>query len=171
MESIRLKLRPAREADFLQLLPLYNKQENMQYILDGRYHWTVREIMQKWELLNAKLGEGFGLQLVLLKESGTIIGEAGILQLDRSVDHIPEIGFMLDTACRGQGLGIEVVKLLLRFAFEELGLSQLRAGVLRENQRSRQLIEKAGFRFLYSTDNPSGKKLDYFEILKPAESA
>lgn len=168
MESKRLKLRPAKEADFLQLLPLYNKQENMQYILDGRYHWTVREIMQKWGLLNAKLEEGIGLQLVSLKESGTIIGEAGILQLDRSVDNIPEIGFMLDTAYRGQGLGKEVVKLLLHFAFEELGLSQLRAGVLRENHRSRQLIEKAGFRFLYTTDSPSGKKLDYFEILKPA---
>lgn len=164
LEGDRLLIRLARDHEFAKLLPIYNCKDNMQYILDGRHVWTEAAIRAKWRSLNARLGEGYGLRVVEEKASGKIIGEAGILLLERSRHQHPELGFMLDKAQRGKGLGSEVVNSLLHFAFDELCLHELRAGVLRANIASRRLLEKSGFCFLYQSQHQAGKPLDYLQI-------
>lgn len=51
-----------------------------------------------------------------------------------------------DPADRGKGFGGEALRLLLRYAFEELNLYRLTAAVPEYNQPALRLFEKAGFR-------------------------
>lgn len=164
IETARLLIRAAQPQDFEQLLPIYNRQENMQYILDGKSEWKREEIISKWQHLNSELTEGIGLRVVIEKASGQVIGEAGILSLERSAGEYLEIGFMLDKAWRGQGLATEVVQALLSHAFEEMNLSSLRASALEENQPSLRLLEKSGFRPVGKVQNGGGKTLLHYEI-------
>jgi RimJ/RimL family protein N-acetyltransferase len=46
----------------------------------------------------------------------------------------------------GKGCGTRAVALCTRFAFEELGLEKLKAGVFAENLSSRRMMEKVGYR-------------------------
>jgi len=164
LESKRLYIRPAEAHDFAGLLPLYNRKANMQYILEGRYRWTEADIRAKWHQLNQRLDDGYGLRIIIEKNTNRLLGEGGILLLERSRDQVPEIGFMLDIAERGKGLGQEVVSCLLEFAFHHLHLPRLRAGVRTDNAASLHLLKKNGFRHLYSISNASGKALDYLEL-------
>lgn len=55
-----------------------------------------------------------------------------------------EIGYLLDPAYWGTGLGIELVRGLLAAAFTELGVARVLAHVEVSNRRSIELLERAG---------------------------
>ena len=57
-----------------------------------------------------------------------------------------ELGFVLARAYWNQGLGTAAARLVTRYAFETLGLADIRAETLRRNHASRRLLEKLGFR-------------------------
>lgn len=49
-------------------------------------------------------------------------------------------------SCRGKGIGTDALMALLRYAFDELGLHRVSMTRLEENERSRKLHEKCGFK-------------------------
>lgn len=167
IESKRLLIRPAVATDFAALQPIYCCKTNMQYILDGRYRWTEADIRVKWHHLNRRLREGYGLRVVIEKERRRLVGEGGILLLERTGGQVPELGFMLDHSVWGRGLGQELVHALVRFAFYDLQLPRLMAGVRPENAASRHLLEKSGFQHAYSTTNALANPLDYLAMASP----
>lgn len=59
-----------------------------------------------------------------------------------------ELGYWLAPPLWGQGLMTEAVQAVMRFGFEVVGLHKIRVGCLAENDGSRRVIEKAGFRFV-----------------------
>jgi len=56
-----------------------------------------------------------------------------------------EIGYWIGEPYWGKGYATEAVKQLTRFAFEELGLLRIYAGVYDYNNASMRVLEKAGF--------------------------
>ena len=73
----------------------------------------------------------------------TFVGEAGMnLSADRFRQG--EVHYSLLPDHWGQGYGTEVVKRLISFGFEDLGLHRIQAGVATENLRSIKVLEKAG---------------------------
>ena len=57
-----------------------------------------------------------------------------------------EVGYTLLPDARGQGYAIEAVRAALEWAIEEHGIRRFRAAVAPDNERSRNLILKLGFR-------------------------
>jgi len=57
-----------------------------------------------------------------------------------------EVGFALARSAWGHGYGSEALGLLIRFAFDTLGLHRLEADVDPENARSLRLLERHGFK-------------------------
>jgi RimJ/RimL family protein N-acetyltransferase len=55
------------------------------------------------------------------------------------------IGYHLRPECWGQGLASEAVERVLRFAFQDLGMSGIHAFALRTNVGSQNVLRKAGF--------------------------
>lgn len=76
---------------------------------------------------------------------GTYIGNAEIFRIDWTA-RSGELGIMIgDRKSRRQGYGREAAEMALRFAFEELGLHRICAGVLSFNEDSIKFFESLGF--------------------------
>ena len=88
---------------------------------------------------------GFGIWTVILKETGHIIGRAG-LNIREGYD-LPELGFVIETALQNQGLAFEVCSAILVYAKKELAFDRLQAFVKKENTASKKLLEKLGFSY------------------------
>lgn len=91
---------------------------------------------------------------VVDKPTGKVIGSAGFV--DRHPDGVDparpddEIGYALSPDFWGRGLMPEAVAELLRFGFEERGLSQIWCGHYEGNEKSKRVVEKCGFRYCRS---------------------
>ena len=91
---------------------------------------------------------GYGLWTVILKETGQIIGRAG-LSIREGYD-FPELGFLIDTAFQKQGYGFEVCNAILKYAREELAFEKVQALADERNVISINLLQKLGF--IYDRD-------------------
>ena len=60
--------------------------------------------------------------------------------------HSAEVGYWLGEAHWGNGYASEALRALTRYAFEELGLRRLSAGVFGHNPASARVLEKVGYR-------------------------
>lgn len=86
---------------------------------------------------------GYGMWTVLEKESGQVIGRAGISW--REGFHLPELGFVIGVPWQKQGYAYEVCSAVLAYAREELGMAQVQALVMEGNEKSAALCERLGF--------------------------
>lgn len=82
---------------------------------------------------------------VARKDTDEAIGICAIKESEPG--HFEECGIGIGTACQGRGYGKEVVALLLKLAFQELGAADFRYGYFQDNARSRQLAEYFGFTY------------------------
>ena len=87
---------------------------------------------------------GFGLFLVMLKETGTPIGICGVLKRDALNDI--DLGFAFLPAYWSRGYAIESAIGVKAWAAVVLGVKRLVAIVLPANAPSIRLLEKIGFR-------------------------
>ena len=76
-------------------------------------------------------------------EAGDEAGEAG------------SVGFSLDPDFQGSGYATEALREVVRLGFEELGLRRIRATADTRNERSWNVLERAGFR---RTERMSGHR-------------
>lgn len=88
---------------------------------------------------------GYGLWTVILKESGRVIGRAGLSV--REGYEMPELGFLIEASCQSQGYGFEVCSGVLKYAQEELKFEKVQALVDERNTISIGLVKKLGFVF------------------------
>lgn len=62
-------------------------------------------------------------------------------------ERVAELGVVIGRAHWGRGMGTCAARLVARYAFDTLGLAELRAELLASNLASRRVLEKTGFRF------------------------
>ena len=95
-----------------------------------------------------------GKHVFALEHHGKVIGSLGIEQYDEQLDPElsslkgREIGYVLAKDYWGQGLMPEAVDAVIRYLFETVKLDFIIAGHFIQNDRSRRVIEKAGFRYV-----------------------
>jgi RimJ/RimL family protein N-acetyltransferase len=58
---------------------------------------------------------------------------------------IAEVSYFLRASARGRGLATRAVRLVSRWAFDELGIERIELRVHPENEASRRVAERAGF--------------------------
>ncbi|MCH5275364.1 MAG: GNAT family N-acetyltransferase [Lachnospiraceae bacterium] len=86
---------------------------------------------------------GFGIWTVLLKETGEIIGRAGLDM--RAGFEEPELGFLIGVPWQGRGLAEEVCQGILFYARAALEFTHVQAMTEPENEVSLMLLNKLGF--------------------------
>ncbi|MBD8112168.1 GNAT family N-acetyltransferase [Priestia megaterium] len=79
------------------------------------------------------------------KENNKLIGTISLFQVLRESLQSAFIGYFLDQHHNGKGYATEAVKVLVGYAFEELHLHRIEAGVMPRNLPSQRVLEKAGF--------------------------
>ncbi len=85
----------------------------------------------------------YGLWTVLEKESGRIIGRAGISF--REETETVELGYVIGVPYQRQGYAYEVCSAILSYAEEELGMERIAAYIETGNEASKNLCRKMGF--------------------------
>ena len=88
---------------------------------------------------------GYGMWTVIEKESGEIIGRAGISLRDGC--DIPELGFVIGVPWQRKGYAYEVCQAVLAYGRKELEFQQFQALIMKGNEQSKRLCEKLGFAF------------------------
>jgi RimJ/RimL family protein N-acetyltransferase len=81
----------------------------------------------------------------IFKNEGTLIGTINLFQVIRDSLQSAFIGYFLDQKHNGKGYTTEAAKLLVDYAFNELTLHRIEAGVMPHNIGSIRVLEKSGF--------------------------
>jgi len=142
IETPRLQLRRMAEDDVAALLTIFGDPEVMRYYpapFDGAR-------MQGWVEWNQRsyADHGYGLWAVVLRATGELIGDCGLVH--QQVDGVPEIelGYHLRRDLWGQGLATEAASGCLNYGFTTLGRSRIVSLIHPQNGASRRVAEKVG---------------------------
>jgi len=86
---------------------------------------------------------GFG---IFLRSTGEFVGEVSLGSVQRGPFQSGNVGYWIDEAHAGHSYMPEAVAVVLRYAFETLGLHRVEAAIVPRNARSRRVAEKLGLR-------------------------
>ncbi len=146
LETARLRLRMFRPEDLDAMSEITRDPEVMRYI--GHGHPMTREQTRAnlETIISAFRRRGFGRWALELKETGALVGYCGLSQKDEEVG--VELAYMLARAEWGAGLATEAGRACLRYGFERLGVQSIAGLTMRDNQKSRRVLERVGMRFV-----------------------
>ncbi|WP_026571160.1 MULTISPECIES: GNAT family N-acetyltransferase [Sediminibacillus] len=111
---------------------------NDYYTLEAKRKYISNSIKQREEDKQYSFG-------IFLKDGDKLIGEVSLSRISRGALQRGLIGYSLDKQYNGRGLTTEAVTLAVDFAFNELKLHRIDAGVMLSNLGSMRVLEKAGF--------------------------
>ena len=78
------------------------------------------------------------------RSDGILIGGISVTRLPSP--HRVEVGYFVSGSYSGRGLATAAVKVLVAYAFQELGCRRIEATPFHHNKPSHRVLEKAGFR-------------------------
>lgn len=83
--------------------------------------------------------------LTFLQGTEQVVGGIGLTNVRRGVAQMGSMGYWVGQAHARRGHTSEAARLMLSFAFGQLGLHRIEAACLPSNQASRGVLEKVGF--------------------------
>lgn len=142
METERLLIRRITRKDMDALLAIMGKPE----VMYAWEHGFTKKDVRKW--INRQLTryrkDGFGYFAVILKESGKLIGQAGLMKSIINGNEAVELGYILDNAYWHNGYGTEAARACLEYAFGVLELKTVCCSIRPENVASIRVAERLG---------------------------
>jgi RimJ/RimL family protein N-acetyltransferase len=141
-ETARLVLRPYREVDIAELVPLIGTREVAATTLRISHPYTEQNAREFLALTH----EGHRLWLAItLRSDGRQIGGIG-LTFDEQHRHA-ELGYWLGADYWGVGYATEASGEMLRYGFEKVGLNRIFASHFKHNPASGRVLKKLGMRY------------------------
>lgn len=145
IETTHCIIRETTREDLDRIYEMYEEPDMTAY-MDALY----REKAEEAEYLREYQDKiyafyGFGVWSVVEKESGLVIGRAGISMREGYEE--PELGFCIDKNFRHHGYALEVCEAILYFMMEEYEVPAFQALVRPGNEASVGLLEHLGFTY------------------------
>jgi RimJ/RimL family protein N-acetyltransferase len=139
----RIFLRPFAKRDLTHFQRWENDAELRKLI--GEVAPMSRTEVEKWykDLLADQDRVWFA---IVLKKHNRVIGEAGLLRMDRATRSTDMTIIIGERDAWGKGYGKEVGHLLLSYAFEHLGFHRVSIGVVGFNKNALRFWKSLGFR-------------------------
>jgi RimJ/RimL family protein N-acetyltransferase len=152
LKTNRLILRPWKESDAESLYE-YAKSP----LVGPAAGWPVHTSVENSRQIIRDVLSADETYAVTIKNLDSAIGSVGLLIGDKSslsinVDEA-EIGYWIGVPYWGQGFIPEAVRELMRYAFDDLGISTIWCGYFEGNEKSKRVNEKCGFRFHHTENN------------------
>lgn len=149
----RLIIRELAVSDLERLYELYEERGMCDYIPG-----LCRDKEKERQRLSAYIKNryplyGYGLWALVEKETGQMIGQAGLEDRRYKGEEVIELGYMIGSQHRRRGYGYEAAKEILTYAGEVLGLDKIYIFINPKNQASAALAKKLGFCFLEHADS------------------
>ena len=156
LQSIRLKLRSLQDKDLTALYALRSNEQVNRYLdrSPARSVEDAQAFISK--IRDATAGNQSFYWGITLKNQPELIGAICIRNL--SVDRkTAELGYELHPDSQGKGYMQEAITLVIRFAFERIGLSVLEANTHKDNHASTKLLLKNRFELETEKSDPDNK--------------
>jgi ribosomal-protein-alanine N-acetyltransferase len=146
----RTYLRPPARSDYKQWVEV--REASRSFLEPWEPSWSedaleravfrdrVSRILQEWRL---DLGYGFH---IFRKSDDALIGGVNLNNVRRGVAQAANLGYWMGELHANQGCMTDALRALLPHAFQGLGLHRIDAACIPENQPSRHLLAKFGFR-------------------------
>jgi len=149
--SDRLTLRAPTLDDLDALAALWSDPETMRYIGKG-VPWARSDVRERLErAIRTHAETGMTFWTVVRNDDQTVLGQGGVVPIAfNGPEH--ELGYRLGRDHWGKGYATEVARLAASYAFDSLGLDRLVAVTYPENEPSRRVLIKAGFRATGTSD-------------------
>ncbi len=146
LETERLYLRHWEPSDFADLADMLQDPRVM-YAYEHRFldadvqEWLERQIARYQK-------DGFGLCAMVEKQSGMVVGQAGLSWQPCQGEKLLEIGYHLKWKYWGRGYATEAALGCRRYAFEILGAPAVYSIIKSDNTASMRVAERTGMRRL-----------------------
>jgi RimJ/RimL family protein N-acetyltransferase len=142
IQGERVLLRPFQEGDAEEAGRVWTPE--LTYMYGGTRHSPVPASVE-WRRRGMEQIMASGEHHFAIEADGCYIGWVGLRVNDDEQSGSYRIGIE-NPEYWGRGYGTEVARLVLRYAFETLGLHRVHLKVAAYNVRARRCYEKAGFR-------------------------
>ncbi len=163
LETERLILRPPTAADAPDIVRFAGDWEVARFTARIPHPYGAADAEAWLAGIDAARAEGRELVFAIQgREDRAFMGAIG-LNIVRD-ENEAAAGFWLGRPYWGRGYVTEALERLLRFAFEELGLAQVRAAARPENPASIRVQEKAGMALLGETMEPAPARGGEFPV-------
>lgn len=161
IETERLLLRRLMLDDLDALFALYRDPEVRRYFPDGTLTYEETKEELEW-IIDVYYGQyGWGLWATIHKPTGTFIGRCGLLPWTIEEQSEVEVAYLIAKEYWGQGLGTEAAQAIVRYGFEQVGLSRLICLIEAENQASQRVATKIGMSFEREIEDKYGRAMMY----------
>jgi RimJ/RimL family protein N-acetyltransferase len=140
LESERLFLREMIPEDVDALVTVLGDAESMRYYPKP----FDREMVEAWVARNREryAQDGFGLWAMVLKSTGQVIGDCGLVVQEVDGAREVEVGYHVRPDMQNQGLATEAARACMDYGFDRLGLDRIISLIRPENLPSRRVAEK-----------------------------
>ena len=160
-----IRLRMFREGDAVGVF--HTVVRNLEH-LKPFMHWatpeysveSAREFIEI-SLSSAEARRGFSFGLF---DRGEFIGSVGFVKFDWTVRKT-EIGYWIDKEEEGKGIVSAACRVLIEYAFDELGMNRVEVRCSSKNERSAAIPERFGFKMegvLRQSEFRDGRLHDFF---------
>ena len=146
-ETERCVIRELSLDDLDKLFELYADEEITKYT-EGLYPYEEEREFQDAYINNMYRFYGYGMWLVFSKETGELIGRAGLEHREYNGETELELGYVVGTKFQRQGYATEVSQQILGIAKEMTDFQRINCLIEAENIASIQLVEKLRFSHL-----------------------
>lgn len=142
LETSRLILRPIVESDAEDIYE-YSRNPIVGTNAGWKPHESIEETREIMKTIFLNQATVWGISL---KANPKIVGSAGLISdPKRENPHILMLGYALGEPYWGNGYMTEAVLEICRYGFQELNLDAISAYIFPFNDRSRNVLKKAGF--------------------------
>lgn len=145
-ETPRLIIREVDSTDAPFILKLVNSPGWLKFIGDRNVH-NIKDAENHIQstILDSYKKHGFGMYVVILKDSNIPVGVSGFVQRDY-LDN-PDIGFAILPEFERKGYSFEAAQCMINYGITKLSFKSLYAITSEQNTSSQNLLEKLKFSF------------------------
>jgi [ribosomal protein S5]-alanine N-acetyltransferase len=144
IETERLFIRKFTPADLQEFSEILADPKTMSfwpqpYSFDGARAWIERNLQSYAE-------SGFGRYVVVLRQTGEIIGDCGIVKMSLSGQEVYDFGYIIHHPYWRKGYAEEAAIAVRDYAFEQIKLPMLHANMPWNHHGSIRVAEKLGMK-------------------------
>jgi RimJ/RimL family protein N-acetyltransferase len=142
LETERLRLRHLTLGDVDAVFAVIGDRQTMKYYpqqfsREDALGW-VTKAQERYRT------DGFGLFAVVLKATGEVIGNCGLMRQDVEGESLVEVGYHFRRDYWGHGYATEAARGCMDYAFERLNVGKVISLIVPENLPSRRVAERNG---------------------------
>jgi RimJ/RimL family protein N-acetyltransferase len=147
IDTDRLMLRSPEPGDAERVSQLLGNWDVANWLVRVPYPYRLEHAVSWIERSNTERAAGVGFPFIIVERgSNSLVGS-----VDLSLEEGPTVGtlgYWLGADFWGHGYGTEAARAVIDFAFGPLGLKEVNASALPENERSIRVLEKAGLLYV-----------------------